>query len=106
LGILDIDFINVDMPVIFYEEVRVNVPFTSANDSQDISNQPLPEPDIFYIPDPEAFKDNPIEAKFRKLARSHRMSKTEVKPNAKFRNEINVRFPHILHQILTDVRQY
>lgn len=42
--------------------------------------------------DPEAIKDNPVEAKHRRLVRSHRNGPLDrdLKPNAKIRDELNV----------------
>jgi phosphatidylinositol 3-kinase len=42
--------------------------------------------------DPESIKDNPVEAKHRRLVRSHRNGPLDrdLKPNAKIRDELNV----------------
>jgi phosphatidylinositol 3-kinase len=49
---------------------------------------------VCVVWDPEASKDNPVEAKHRRLVRSHRNGPLDrdLKPNAKMRDEINVRF--------------
>jgi phosphatidylinositol 3-kinase len=46
------------------------------------------------VKDLELFRDNPIENKHRKLARSHRNGPLDrdLKPNAKIRDELNVKF--------------
>lgn len=51
------------------------------------------EPAIFTIVDPEIVRENPVEAKHRRLVRSHRNGPLdrELKPNAKIRDELNVR---------------
>jgi len=45
--------------------------------------------------DPEAVKDNPVEAKHRRLVRSHRNGPLDrdLKPNPKIRDEMNVHSP-------------
>jgi phosphatidylinositol 3-kinase len=59
---------------------------------QDLFTRRNGDQDPVHIPDFDCYKDNPIEAKFRKLARSHRITQLdrELKPNAKLRNEISV----------------
>lgn len=49
--------------------------------------------DFSSIIDPEIVRDNPVEAKHRRLVRSHRNGPLdrELKPNAKIRDELNVR---------------
>lgn len=51
------------------------------------------DPGLFHIVDPEVARDNPVEAKHRRLVRSHRNGPLdrELKPNAKIRDELNVR---------------
>ncbi|KAK4046921.1 Phosphatidylinositol (PI) 3-kinase [Microbotryomycetes sp. JL201] len=52
---------------------------------------------LFPIIDPEIVRENPVEAKYRRLVRSHRNGPLdrELKPNAKIRDELNeiVRYP-------------
>lgn len=47
---------------------------------------------LFPIVDPEIVRENPVEAKHRRLVRSHRNGPLdrELKPNAKIRDELNV----------------
>lgn len=47
---------------------------------------------LFTIVDPEIARDNPVEAKHRRLVRSHRSGPLdrELKPNAAVRDELNV----------------
>lgn len=51
------------------------------------------ETHLFTIVDPEIARENPVEAKHRRLVRSHRNGPLdrELKPNAKIRDELNVR---------------
>lgn len=48
---------------------------------------------LFTIVDPEIARENSVEAKHRRLVRSHRNGPLdrELKPNAKIRDELNVR---------------
>ncbi|KAJ3327007.1 Phosphatidylinositol (PI) 3-kinase [Blyttiomyces sp. JEL0837] len=47
--------------------------------------------EYFVVSDPEVFRDNPVENKHRKLARSHRNGPLDrdLKPNAKIRDDLN-----------------
>lgn len=47
---------------------------------------------LFTVVDPEIARDNPVEAKHRRLVRSHRSGPLdrELKPNAAVRDELNV----------------
>lgn len=49
---------------------------------------------IYIVEDHEIARENPVEAKHRRLVRSHRNSPLdrELKPNPKIRDELNVRF--------------
>ncbi|PWN50000.1 phosphatidylinositol 3-kinase [Violaceomyces palustris] len=49
------------------------------------------EASLFTIVDPEVFRENPVEAKHRRLVRSHRSGPLdrELKPNAAVRDELN-----------------
>lgn len=51
------------------------------------------EPTLFTVIDPEIVRKNPVEAKHRRLVRDHRNGPLdrELKPNAKIRDELNVR---------------
>lgn len=51
-----------------------------------------PQSELQIVLDPEAARDNPVENKHRKLARSHRNGPLDrdLKPNAKIRDELNV----------------
>lgn len=56
------------------------------------------ETSLFTIVDPEVVRKNPVEAKHRRLVRDHRNGPLdrELKPNAKIRDELNVRlFPSL-----------
>lgn len=56
---------------------------------------PLGDVSLFAILDPEIARENPVEAKHRRLVRSHRNGPLdrELKPNAKIRDELNVSPP-------------
>jgi phosphatidylinositol 3-kinase len=47
---------------------------------------------ICFINDPEMLRENLVEAKHRRLVRSHRTDRIdrELKPNTKIRDELNV----------------
>ncbi len=51
------------------------------------------ETHIWAVVDPDVAKENPVEDKHRRLVRSHRSSPydRELKPNAKIRDELDVR---------------
>ncbi|KAJ3180966.1 Phosphatidylinositol (PI) 3-kinase [Geranomyces variabilis] len=78
---LYIDLPQFDFPLVYSEkEYRLPMPMARLVDS-----------DLQIIPDPEAARDNPVENKHRKLARSHRNGPLDrdLKPNAKIRDELN-----------------
>ncbi|KAI8822578.1 kinase-like domain-containing protein [Fimicolochytrium jonesii] len=84
---LFIDLPQFDFPLVYGEkEYRLPVPLARTV-----------ETDLQIIPDPEAARDNPVENKHRKLARSHRNGPLDrdLKPNAKIRDELNklLRYP-------------
>lgn len=64
-------------------------PGTASTSAQTSSS----EPTLFTIIDPEIVRKNPVEAKHRRLVRDHRNGPLdrELKPNAKIRDELNVR---------------
>ena len=51
------------------------------------------DPHLWVVVDPEIARTNPVEDKHRRLVRSHRSGPLdrELKPNAKLRDELNVR---------------
>lgn len=57
------------------------------------------EDTLFSIVDPEIVRENPVEAKHRRLVRSHRNGPLdrELKPNAKIRDELNVSAGRLLN---------
>jgi phosphatidylinositol 3-kinase len=57
------------------------------------------DPGLWSVVDPDASNDNPVEDKHRRLVRSHRSSPydRELKPNAKIRDELTVRFSSPSH---------
>ena len=68
----------------------------SAGAGAGVAPSPQPSlihPGLFTIYDPESVHDNPVEAKHRRLVRSHRSGPLdrELKPNAAVRDELNVR---------------
>lgn len=65
-------------------------PANTAPPSTQASNAPI---SIFIVEDHEIARENPVEAKHRRLVRSHRNSSLdrELKPNPKIRDELSVR---------------
>ena len=51
------------------------------------------DPHLWVVVDPEIARTNPVEDKHRRLVRSHRSGPLdrELKPNAKIRDDLNVR---------------
>jgi phosphatidylinositol 3-kinase len=111
---LYIDFPRWDFPVIFqdheYEPSRLIKEFQNSPAASGVNAKPNPEVrygpgiaagnvvvddeeyPVIQIFDPEQFqKDNPCEMKHRRLVRSERNSQpdTDMKPNAKLRDELN-----------------
>lgn len=74
-----IELFQFDFPLVFNERSYPNVQLRK-----------LGQHTVF---DSELFKENPIENKHRKLARSHRTGPMdrELKPNAKIRDDFNVK---------------
>lgn len=64
-----------------------------SSTSAGTSAQQAAEASLFTIVDPEIVRKNPVEAKHRRLVRDHRNGPLdrELKPNAKIRDELNVR---------------
>lgn len=52
----------------------------------------MPGSSIFIVDDPEIARENPVEAKHRRLVRSHRNGPLDrqLKPNPKIRDELAV----------------
>lgn len=115
---LYIDLPRFDFPVIFSETVSTDIVVvciarkltTSTKDSSNVTSAstaitPVPpattsvssslasDTHLWSIVDPDIAKENPVEDKHRRLVRSHRSSPydRELKPNAKIRDELNVR---------------
>ncbi|KAF9322040.1 Phosphatidylinositol (PI) 3-kinase [Podila horticola] len=96
--LLNIDLPRFDFPVIFDEhEYQMKqhplfnnfaTPTNNAPPTTQISNAPS---SIFIVEDHEIARENPVEAKHRRLVRSHRNSPLdrELKPNPKIRDELN-----------------
>lgn len=104
-----IDMPRFDFPVVFSEQ-EYPLGTSSSIVSPSSSNISTPNyrltadaTDLFTIVDPEIVRDNPVEAKHRRLVRSHRNGPLdrELKPNAKIRDDLNVSLNpvslHILH---------
>lgn len=105
---LYIDLPRFDFPVIFNEPTSSVTSWTATPTptvSQGTSNTPVTttftaEGHLWSVLDPEIARENPVEDKHRRLARSHRSSPydRELKPNAKDRDELGVRyFPAPFH---------
>ncbi|KAG0322008.1 Phosphatidylinositol (PI) 3-kinase [Podila horticola] len=103
--LLNIDLPRFDFPVIFdehfldfgHQEYQMKqhplfnnfaTPTNTAPPTTQISNAPS---SIFIVEDHEIARENPVEAKHRRLVRSHRNSPLdrELKPNPKIRDELN-----------------
>ena len=92
-----IDYPRFDFPIVFSEPDYPPPPFGLLHAStphlyakgaiEDGEGGP-----VCMVWDPEAIRDNPVEAKHRRLVRSHRNGplEKELKPNPKIRDEINV----------------
>lgn len=65
---------------------------TTTSTTLTSASQREAETSLFNIVDPEIVRENPVEAKHRRLVRSHRNGPLdrELKPNAKIRDELNV----------------
>lgn len=73
-------------------------PTNTVPPSTQTSNAPS---SIFIVEDHEIARENPVEAKHRRLVRSHRNSPLdrELKPNPKIRDELNVRVLRLGHNL-------
>ncbi|KAG0084079.1 Phosphatidylinositol (PI) 3-kinase [Podila epicladia] len=102
--LLNIDLPRFDFPVIFdeHEYQMKQHPlfnnFATPTNSVPPSTQTSSGPNsIFIVEDHEIARENPVEAKHRRLVRSHRNSPLdrELKPNPKIRDELNqiLRYP-------------
>lgn len=129
-----VDLPRFDFPVVFSETVRLSplplltdtetsmqeypLPvFASLTPSRSVvlppnltipSNtvSPLGDVSLCAILDPEIARENPVEAKHRRLVRSHRNGPLdrELKPNAKIRDDLNVSpFVSPLSPLLTNM---
>ncbi|KAG0094700.1 Phosphatidylinositol (PI) 3-kinase [Podila epicladia] len=96
--LLNIDLPRFDFPVIFdeHEYQMKQHPlfnnFATPTNSVPPSTQTSSGPNsIFIVEDHEIARENPVEAKHRRLVRSHRNSPLdrELKPNPKIRDELN-----------------
>jgi phosphatidylinositol 3-kinase len=95
-----VDFPRFDFPVIF-SEPDYPAPMAALHLSspglmvKGIVDEGRP---IGLTWDPDSVKDNPVEAKHRRLVRSHRNGPLDrdLKPNPKMRDELNVPTPHVV----------
>ncbi|KAG9294695.1 hypothetical protein G9A89_008174 [Geosiphon pyriformis] len=82
-----------DFPAIFSQpEYNLSVsPLSSTLVQSQPHSSSLSEPSMNLIVDPEINRENPVEAKHRRLGRSHRSGPLDrdLKPNAKIRDELN-----------------
>ncbi|KDE07724.1 phosphatidylinositol 3-kinase [Microbotryum lychnidis-dioicae p1A1 Lamole] len=101
---LYIDLPRFDFPVVFSEHeytlptlASPAVPLPGTTNAPTIEAVSAPIHSLFPIIDPEIVRENPVEAKHRRLVRSHRSGPLdrELKPNAKIRDELNdiLRYP-------------
>ncbi|GJJ71006.1 phosphatidylinositol 3-kinase [Entomortierella parvispora] len=94
--LLIIELPRFDFPVIFDEyayETKLSTTSSfggSVNSSIPSLHTTSPSNSIFIVADPEIQRENPVEAKHRRLVRSHRNSPLdrELKPNPKIRDEL------------------
>ncbi|KAK3838131.1 MAG: atypical/PIKK/PI3K protein kinase [Linnemannia gamsii] len=95
--LLNIDLPKFDFPVIFDEheyESKVYGSFSSfggsASNSIPSFHSNMPGSSVFIVDDPEIARENPVEAKHRRLVRSHRNGPLDrqLKPNPKIRDEL------------------
>jgi phosphatidylinositol 3-kinase len=93
-----IDFPRFDFPIVFSEPEYEPA---SLHPSATIATKGILDIDIggsiCCVWDPEAIRNNPVEAKHRRQLRSVRNNPNDkdLKPNAKIRDELNVFFPVI-----------
>ncbi|KAG1434614.1 hypothetical protein G6F56_014249 [Rhizopus delemar] len=73
-----------------------DTPITEQQQLVTAMNQTIHSTDIDYsiVFDPDLHRDNPVEAKHRRLVRSHRSGPLDrdLKPNPKIRDELNVSY--------------
>ena len=92
---LYIDFPRFDFPIIFsdyeYPEPAVAMSLAGMITTRGVIEEGEGGPANF-VADAEIARDNPVEAKHRRLVRSHRNGPLDrdLKPNAKIRDELNV----------------
>ena len=92
---LYIDFPRFDFPIIFsdyeYLEPAVAMSLAGMITTRGVIEEGEGGPASF-VADAETARDNPVEAKHRRLVRSHRNGPLDrdLKPNAKIRDELNV----------------
>ncbi|RIB03510.1 atypical PIKK PI3K protein kinase [Gigaspora rosea] len=96
---LYIDLPKFDFPVVFSEPVSMDYPVPSVTQPPVVVNShghtstvtTSSDPNIILIIDPEIARENPVEAKHRRIVRSHRNGPfdRDLKPNAKIRDELN-----------------
>lgn len=92
-----IDFPRFDFPIVFsdFEYPPVSAGLHSSTPNL-LANKGVVEEGeggaVCLVWDPESVKDNPVEAKHRRLVRSHRNGPLDrdLKPNPKIRDELNV----------------
>lgn len=101
---LFIDLPKFDSPLVFNEKeyiLPVIKPSVLSSSSPQMLNEVVGE--LVTVYDPEVMRENPVEGKHRKLARSHRTGAIDrnLKPNAKIRDELNVCILtfHIRHEV-------
>uniref|UniRef100_A0A060TBU9 Phosphatidylinositol 3-kinase VPS34 n=1 Tax=Blastobotrys adeninivorans TaxID=409370 RepID=A0A060TBU9_BLAAD len=99
---LYIDFVQFDFPVVFGDisyplssvsgHQQLPVPVMVLDDAIGNNSNRSASSSIMRVRDPEQSRENPIEAKYRRLIRSHKSGPLdkELKPNAKIRDELNV----------------
>lgn len=82
---LYVDFPRFDFPIVFSDYDYPN--------PTPLASMPADTGGLMSVYDPEMVRDNPVESKHRRLVRSHRSGAVDkdLKPNAKIRDELNVR---------------
>ncbi|KAF9429015.1 Phosphatidylinositol (PI) 3-kinase [Entomortierella beljakovae] len=95
--LLNIDLPRFDFPVLFDEHVYEPKQYLSLNNFGGSAPNPIPTlqghstgSPVITVEDPESSRENPVEAKHRRLVRSHRNGPLdrELKPNPKNRDEL------------------
>ncbi|ORX92228.1 phosphatidylinositol 3-kinase [Basidiobolus meristosporus CBS 931.73] len=89
-------FLYIDLP-------KFDFPLIYSEQEYPLPNTPLHEPSLVVIADPEMSSENPVEAKHRRLVRSHRNGPLDrdLKPNAKIRDDLNIILKYPPTQALT-----